>query len=379
MCPTLLFKVYSRQRTRWLEKTGLDHPSNSACFSTPATDSARVIVTSNGLIPTTMPEAPPLVARSLIAPEYLAARIESDYALGTVSACQLAAAGDNDTYATTVAGTRYVVRVYRYDRPWISGRDAYLFELELLQYLHDSGIAVSYALPRTDGDPLGEIEAPEGVRYWVLFTHASGVLIYPPSTTLATTFGARVAELHLAANDFLPSHQRFDSDLHLLVDWSLESIAQHVGACAELDALQQIAGPLRESIVNLGIDGDGWGVIGGDFHGGNSHVEGDEITFFDFDQCGYGWRAYDLAVLMHNARLGGMPTELIAPYLDGYRSVRPLSDAEERSLDLFTIARRIHRLGQVASEVPVGGRRWIEHGTFSESVATVRRWAHEYL
>ena len=45
------------------------------------------------------------------------------------------------------------------------------------------------------------------------------------------------------------------------------------------------------------------GLCHGDFHNGNAHVLNGELTFFDFDCCGIGFRAYDLAVYKLSARL----------------------------------------------------------------------------
>ena len=59
-----------------------------------------------------------------------------------------------------------------------------------------------------------------------------------------------------------------------------------------------------------------------------------KMVFFDWDICGYGYKAYDLAVIRHNASLGDWDPGLrIADsVLSGYESKRPLTDDERYSL-----------------------------------------------
>jgi len=64
-----------------------------------------------------------------------------------------------------------------------------------------------------------------------------------------------------------------------------------------------------------------------------------EITHFDFDLCGYGWRAYDIAVFRW-AR-GSKNDGRWERFLAGYKSVRPLSDQELRSIPYFIVSRQI--------------------------------------
>ena len=47
------------------------------------------------------------------------------------------------------------------------------------------------------------------------------------------------------------------------------------------------------------------GFCHGDASGGNAHISGRTITFFDFDCCGCGFRAYDVAVYLSNSEFRG--------------------------------------------------------------------------
>ena len=313
--------------------------------------------------------------RTVIAASELRALVAAHYDLGADLKCSLRSAEGNDTYLVTTSEDRFVLRVYRHGRPWITRKTDHLFELEWLRFLNGEGVSVSYPVPRRDGSLVNNIEAPEGTRYWAVFTFAEGVLVDPPTVEIAHRLGELVAKIHLVSDGFTPSHGRFKTDLNFLITDPLGAIRRVVGDGPELDFLTDLGGKLVERIAAAGIGDGGWGVIGGDFNGGNHHVDGSRLTFFDFDLCSYGWRAYDLAVLVHNARLGGMSVDVVEPYLNAYRGVRRLSRAEEDSLDLFVMARRIMRLGHRALEVDFTGDVWRVNGYWESALHTLRAWA----
>jgi len=60
-----------------------------------------------------------------------------------------------------------------------------------------------------------------------------------------------------------------------------------------------------------------FGFCHGDLHGGNAAFDGDTITMFDFDCCGVGWRAYDIAVYRWLLDMRST-TSNWKPFLDAY-------------------------------------------------------------
>ena len=88
-----------------------------------------------------------------------------------------------------------------------------------------------------------------------------------------------------------------------------------------------------------------YGLCHGDFHGWNAHYHADTLTFFDFDDCGYGWRAYDLAVFRWDARLDEKEDERWEAFVKGYRSKREISDADLKLTTTFMAIRDIWLMG----------------------------------
>jgi Ser/Thr protein kinase RdoA (MazF antagonist) len=80
-----------------------------------------------------------------------------------------------------------------------------------------------------------------------------------------------------------------------------------------------------------------WVVCWGDPHSGNAHFTADnEVTLFDFDQCGYGWRAFDIAKFLQISLRTGISRKLRDAFLSGYQSIDQLTASELTSLQAFT-------------------------------------------
>lgn len=320
------------------------------------------------------------VTRSVIAADVFLPLLEAHYDLQAPLACRLRFVGDNDTYLVRAGETPYALRAYRFGRDWIRSESDYRFEMEWLAFLHERGLPVSYPIRRRDGELLNKLVAPEGTRHWVLFSFAEGRVVYPLDGGQSRLVGQKVAEIHLASNDFVTEHRRFRVDLEFLLDQPVDRITRFPGDGRKQDVafVTRLAQQLKERILALGISGDGYGIIGGDFNGGNHHfTDAGQVTFFDFDLCGYGWRAYDFAVFFRNAGLRGAPPEMGEAFLDGYRSVRTLSPAERRAIPWFVMVRQIWRMGVRAAEIDLCGDEWLVDGYWDRMVGALRQWDTE--
>ncbi len=310
------------------------------------------------------------VTRSIVAASALAEVVSRDYDVDAPLRCQLISkmlrTQDNDHYLVKTPKQKYVVRVYQLGTHLGREKSDYLFELEWLNFLRDQDLPVSYPLPRADGSLLGYLNAPEGKRYYALFSFSEGKPMTVTNEEQLFTLGDYMARIHLASNDFRSDHHRQPMDLSFLVDRPIERLKAFWSDNKDdkLDILINSAEDAKDQIHDLLSNeestDDSWGPIGGDFHPYNTRfIQGGKPGFFNFDLCGYGWRAYDMAVFLLNAKLMKQPAELSEDFFAGYYAQRPLSRNEHASVAPFLTIRRVWLTGTFSTVEGIAGYTFI--------------------
>ena len=104
---------------------------------------------------------------------------------------------------------------------------------------------------------------------------------------------------------------------------------------------EQTADRFREAADVLGSSSDVFGLIHGDFHHGNFLSQGNDIAALDFDDCGFGTYAYDIAVTLSGIIRRPNFRELRSALLEGYRSIRPFPETHERHFGCMVAMRWI--------------------------------------
>lgn len=330
-----------------------------------------------------MSRPPPFVAPvySTIAASEIRRAVEANWAVGQVAGCHLLRRGFNDVYELRSAGGGRLVPRLANRRPRGAANTAY--ETGLLRCLQTAGVAVAGALPTRSGADWIELQAPEGARPLVVFEHLDG---HAPGRDLSDIglMGAELARIHEASigYDGPPSLYHLDLD-HLL----LKPLSRLAGAPTVNSFLQDgfcaIAARLQQTI------GDGAGLARahchGDCHGSNAFIVdrpvGRRAAFFDFDEAGPGWLAYELAVyLWYLAMRKGMAVgdEKLAArwqaFLDGYRSVRATPSADLDAVPLFVGVRHLWFLGEFASRVPEWGAESLSTNWLGAELEHLGRW-----
>lgn len=150
--------------------------------------------------------------------------------------------------------------------------------------------------------------------------------------------GRAMAILHQESQDFALSA---DSSLPTFKDffWGTEDyLFSDRSKLAEVDrvlikeAHDHIMNLTNELYANSLIH-----IIHADFHGWNLMWHEDRLSIFDFDDCGFGLEAQDLAVVLYYL---DTPEQDLA-LLDGYKSVKPLPHYSENSMKALLLQRRL--------------------------------------
>lgn len=102
---------------------------------------------------------------------------------------------------------------------------------------------------------------------------------------------------------------------------------------------------LRTELSALPTDSSAYGLIHADLHLGNVMTDGQSLTAIDFDDAGFGWFVYELAVALHPVLGEAWEQDCRSAIVEGYRQVYPLSAEEESLIDTFLTMRSVMIIG----------------------------------
>lgn len=313
---------------------------------------------------------------SVLKPSALVTELLSEYELGTGVDCSLLAHNLNDTYMVRAHGNRFILRVYQAQHS-----ESIDYEVDLLLHLARKGLSVSVPVARKDGTHATALTAPEGLRFAVLFTYANGQAVTTASQSpkVSRVYGRTLASIHSAAQDFVTQHSRAPSDLSRLLEGPLSILYPFLAHRPDdWRRLQAIADQLRTYMAQVPQGTMDAGPCHGDAHGGNANLSEDgSITFFDFDLCADGWRAYDTAVFHWGAamgipRLGRSKEEAAAlceSFMEGYGESRTLSDADLKAIPLMKVLRQVWFMGFTAANSDNWGPQETDDRYFDREIA----------
>jgi Ser/Thr protein kinase RdoA (MazF antagonist) len=285
------------------------------------------------------------VIKSLIDPLTIKRYVQKNYAFEGPIKCSLLSLGVNDIYLIETSGNKYVLRLSRADKYATLTQAEFLFELKWLDFLNQQQIPVSYPIRQIDNCLCGLIQAPEGPRYATLFSYAEGTT--DMNATQARLLGKALAQLHVASDNYQGAIDCVDLGIDQLIFQSVQRIKAFISQtspekCAYLD---ELAEELSQHISTMEITKGGVGIIAGDVHGYNQHFTADnQLTLFDFEFCAKGYRLYDIATFKW---CRGADVELWHAFLEGYQSVRTLTEAEIEGIAIFVKARNLWWMGAV--------------------------------
>lgn len=281
------------------------------------------------------PDTFPVVCSSL-APHALSHFVFAHYDIEVPRACRFWHRGLSDVYWLETWGNNYILRISHHH--WRTQSEIE-FELEFLLFLSQRGLPVAAPLRSQQGHFYLTLNAPEGPRYGALFPVAPGsVAIGDLNPTQANILGQTLAQLHLQSQDFTSYARRSPLTPFYLIDESLHILAPFLEQRQEdWQYLINTSLYLKNRFKCLPTNEPYWGVCWGDPHSGNVHFTADnQPTLFDFDQCGQGWRAFDVAKFLQVSLQTGLCRAVREAFLKGYQSLTPLSPLEIDCLQALT-------------------------------------------
>ena len=276
---------------------------------------------------------------STISPEELMTKVIPDYCIDNPIECRFWKRGANDTYQVRCSDSYYFLRIYRHNAYSMEANE---FEAEFLNYMHQNGFPVAYPISRKSGGFIKEIDAPEGSRFVLVTALAKGKVPDYDSLENCRLVGESVAQLHQVSDGFKTSRQKTHLDLQWLLQNSMSVIRSHIKHFPDkLSFIEAIVKDVRKAIELVSEESLDFGVCHGDLHGGNLHLYENEVIHFDFEECAFGYRLYDLATFKWGACGGRNGADRWASFIDGYQSIRPISEQSLSLIDQFVIVREV--------------------------------------
>jgi Ser/Thr protein kinase RdoA (MazF antagonist) len=142
--------------------------------------------------------------------------------------------------------------------------------------------------------------------------------------------------------------------------------------------LRAAADLLARLIARLPVDAPGYGLVHGDVIPSNAQVmPSGEIAVRDFEFCGYGWRAYDIATYRGEVQFGEASASVADAFLAGYEEIRPLAAREQPALPVLQAARHVYSLGIPAMFVDQWGSSYLSDRMIDVLVGAIRQYMDE--
>lgn len=226
--------------------------------------------------------------------------------------------------------------------------------------LQAAGIGVPRARPATAGEYYVEVTIPRsgeirqaGVVDWIEGGQAADILASAPLATAldhAGRLGALTGRINRHALNWAPpaGFVRHHLDAEGLMGES--PFWGPFWNVPELDGrarkrMEWLRGELYARLDAFGRDNGAYSMIHADLHAHNVLVDGDVVHVIDFDDAGFGWHAYELAVA-----LGGLPAregrkQLETAYIDAYRAENPVDEATFDMVPLLRLVRLLASIG----------------------------------
>jgi Ser/Thr protein kinase RdoA (MazF antagonist) len=186
----------------------------------------------------------------------------------------------------------------------------------------------------------------------------------------STAWRPLTARLHAASNSFKAPKAPRELDWKHLAEEPITLIRSPLEQFPALrDRCETVVKEIRRQLDACRRQTLDFGFCHGDLHYGNARIRDGQAVFFDFDCCGMGFRAYDLATFQWAARIRGQEKTTWAHFIEGYRVVRSLTVAELSAIPTFVALRHLWIMGVNARNAAFSGSELQSEQSFEKNVS----------
>lgn len=287
------------------------------------------------------------VTNSNLSATHIGLFVQERYSLSKDTKCQLIKAGINDTYLISDNLDKFVFRVYSLN--WRTKLEIDE-EIKLLNELKQNSISISHPLADNKNNYIQILNAPEGDRFAVLFTFASGEKLHIITEEAHFEIGQVMAKIHKITNHKKLSRIDYSPEV-ILID-SLKKVSSFLtNDTEEMNFMKLAQTYLLKELENADISQIRQGVVHLDIWFDNLNITNDnKVTIFDFDFCGNGWLCLDIAyyiLQLHNVEKYEAKDyqPKIDSFIRGYESVTLINAEEKRLIPMLGVSLYFFYLG----------------------------------
>lgn len=291
---------------------------------------------------------------------------------------QLLTVSENATWVVGRGKARQVLRVLR---PGYNSDAAVASELAWIAALRKAGVVATPApVPAQDGAATVAITCA-GRRFLVTgFAFVEGRA--PAEGDDLAGWFAHLGEITARLHHFTRSWTRpagferrswdFGAICGPRADWG-DWRAQPGLTADDIALLSRVEADLARRIAAYDLLPGRRGLIHGDMRTANLLVDGARLSVIDFDDCGFGWFAFDFAAST-SFMDPGLLWPLLPHWIAGYERILPFDAADREILPALVMLRRLQLVGWIASHAEAPEPRAIGPAFTRATVAMGRDW-----
>jgi Ser/Thr protein kinase RdoA (MazF antagonist) len=318
------------------------------------------------------------VINSTLSPDGLGQLIKRKYGLSDKTECRIFRLAMNHLYIVHDGENKYVFRVYTHN--WRTKLDIEE-ELRLLTLLKEAGGMVGYVSKGSaikEEQRRKEFEAPEGMRFGVLFSYAKGTKTAKFSHQTSFLIGQALAKVHQSTESLELMRISYNAQ-NLLKNPVLRTKEFYSNNIAETEFLETLSAFLTPKLEHIDTQNMRYGTVHLDVWFDNLHIDDEkEITFFDFDFCGNGYLCFDISYFLFQlfaTHVNEDEYQLKADsFIKGYETITKISNEEKKFLPYACLAIMTYYISVQCDRFDYWTNIFLNEDHLKRMVGNLKRW-----
>lgn len=290
---------------------------------------------------------------------------------------------ENATFIVRQNKQRYALRIHR---PHYHSKHEIEGEIDWLEALNQSGVAVPQAIPAVNGERVLTLHLGENVqRNAVLFNWIEGEM---PTVEVNPHDFQKLGEITARLHHHSKKWQRPDDFQRII--WNHQTMVGPQGHwgdwhnAPDLDVkdhgiIDEALAQIKQRLEDFGQAPDRYGLIHADLRLTNLLLKDQHIGVIDFDDCGMSWFMHDLAAaISFNEHYAAAP-DWVDNWIKGYERVGHISNAEYDLIPTLIMQRRIQMLAWNGSHANTEMAQSLGNQWSNESVRLCKKYLNNRL